>query len=85
MKLAILFAIFTTAVLASPTQQDGSFFFPPPPHQITVIDPVGSTCFWSGTATFCAGACNMGYTEVGRDRCGDGACCITGSKARCCK
>ncbi|KAF8160666.1 hypothetical protein B0H34DRAFT_672813 [Crassisporium funariophilum] len=45
----------------------------------------GSNCFWSGTAPFCAGGCGTGYTEEIKDSCGDGACCITGYKAKCCK
>ncbi|KAI0327667.1 hypothetical protein GY45DRAFT_1327315 [Cubamyces sp. BRFM 1775] len=42
-------------------------------------------CFWSGTAPFCAGSCPVGYTECGRDSCGDGACCWTGYKVYCCR
>jgi len=43
-------------------------------------------CHWEGTAPFCAAnACPRGYREGGRHRCGDGACCITGTKVLCCK
>ncbi|GAA4614812.1 hypothetical protein GCM10023195_64860 [Actinoallomurus liliacearum] len=43
------------------------------------------TCYWDGTAPFCAGACPPGYTERNRNTCGDGACCWTGYKVYCCK
>ena len=39
--------------------------------------------FWSGTAPFCRGKCPRGYTTLRRDKCGDGKCCWTGSKAYC--
>ncbi|KAF2679610.1 hypothetical protein K458DRAFT_283402, partial [Lentithecium fluviatile CBS 122367] len=44
-----------------------------------------ATCFWDGTAPFCAGSCPDGYTECNRGSCGDGACCWTGIKTYCCK
>ncbi|KAK4124684.1 hypothetical protein N657DRAFT_401843 [Parathielavia appendiculata] len=44
-----------------------------------------STCFWSGTSPFCAGSCPEGYHQVQVDGCGDGACCFTGYKTKCCK
>ena len=43
---------------------------------------------WYGTAPFCNGKCPAGWTEVSRDKSGDGNRCWTGSKAyckRCCK
>ncbi len=43
-----------------------------------------ATCHWEGTAPFCAAACPAGYTEQGRDICGDGACCWAGYKLYCC-
>ncbi|KAI3329903.1 hypothetical protein F4824DRAFT_480562 [Ustulina deusta] len=42
------------------------------------------SCFWSGTAPFCAGSCDVGYTDCGTSGCGDGACCVTGYKKYCC-
>ncbi|KAL5584508.1 hypothetical protein ACKRZS_003122 [Fusarium odoratissimum] len=42
------------------------------------------SCYWSGTAPYCAGECGPGEREIGRSKCGDGACCWTGKKAYCC-
>ncbi|KAF8961843.1 hypothetical protein BDZ97DRAFT_1827399 [Flammula alnicola] len=42
------------------------------------------SCYWDGTAPFCAGHCGDPYVERGRDSCGDGACCWTGYKVYCC-
>ncbi|KAF5605935.1 uncharacterized protein FSUBG_6271 [Fusarium subglutinans] len=48
--------------------------------------PVGASgCRWEGTAPYCAGECDAGWTERGRSQCGDGSCCWTGSKALCCE
>jgi hypothetical protein len=38
---------------------------------------------WRGTAPFCDGNCLPGEQEIGRNKCGDGGCCWTGSKALC--
>ncbi|KAH8670409.1 hypothetical protein BGZ60DRAFT_407376 [Tricladium varicosporioides] len=43
------------------------------------------TCYWEGTAPICKGKCKNGFEEVARTKCGDGQCCVTGSKALCCK
>ncbi|XP_066271929.1 uncharacterized protein [Branchiostoma lanceolatum] len=56
--------------------------------------PAGSTsgagatscqsCYWEGTAPFCnPGGCDRGY-HVSTSSCGDGNCCATGSKIKCC-
>ncbi|KAI0895551.1 hypothetical protein F4806DRAFT_497120 [Annulohypoxylon nitens] len=48
-------------------------------------DVASSSCFWSGTAPFCAGFCESGYEDCGTSSCGDGACCWTGYKKYCCR
>ncbi|KAF5544861.1 hypothetical protein FNAPI_9300 [Fusarium napiforme] len=49
-------------------------------------DKVGASgCRWEGTAPYCAGECESGWSERGRSQCGDGNCCWTGSKALCCE
>ncbi|KAH7255357.1 uncharacterized protein BKA55DRAFT_736733 [Fusarium redolens] len=49
-------------------------------------DKIGiASCYWSGTAPYCSGECEPGWTERGRSQCGDGSCCWTGSKALCCE
>ncbi|KAI1013310.1 hypothetical protein LB503_001482 [Fusarium chuoi] len=49
-------------------------------------DKVGvASCRWEGTAPYCAGECEDGWSERGRSQCGDGSCCWTGSKALCCE
>jgi hypothetical protein len=50
---------------------------------LAVLIPVASADTWRGTAPFCAGSCLRGEQEIGRSKCGDGACCATGSKALC--
>ncbi|CAH1252512.1 PRSS12 [Branchiostoma lanceolatum] len=56
--------------------------------------PAGSTsgagatscrsCYWEGTAPFCnPGGCDRGY-HVSSSNCGDGDCCWSGSKIKCC-
>lgn len=47
------------------------------------LPPAASADTWRGTAPFCAGSCLGGEQEIGRSKCGDGACCWTGSKALC--
>ncbi|KAF5578342.1 hypothetical protein FPCIR_11592 [Fusarium pseudocircinatum] len=48
--------------------------------------PVGASgCRWEGTAPYCAGECEPGWSKRGRSQCGDGSCCWTGSKALCCE
>jgi hypothetical protein len=79
MKMHWIILALATAVFANPTQ--------------TVIDgvdcrtPVNQVqgCYWSGTAPFCAGGCYPGWSEAKRDNCGDGECCLTGTKVLCCK
>ncbi|KAI8520941.1 hypothetical protein Bbelb_006950, partial [Branchiostoma belcheri] len=42
------------------------------------------TCYWEGTAPFCnPGGCDSGI-QVASSSCGDGACCWTGHKIKCC-
>ncbi|XP_078659644.1 uncharacterized protein LOC144904557 [Branchiostoma floridae x Branchiostoma belcheri] len=42
------------------------------------------TCYWEGTAPFCnPGGCDSGI-QVASGSCGDGACCWTGHKIKCC-
>ncbi|KAG2124686.1 hypothetical protein DEU56DRAFT_744412 [Suillus clintonianus] len=43
------------------------------------------TCYWSGSAPFCAGGCGFGSKECATSPCGDGACCVTGYKKYCCE
>lgn len=56
---------------------------------VTKLDPLARTqeiCFWSGTAPFCEGACPPGWAaDKEPSDCGDGKCCTTGSKRRCCR
>ena len=42
-------------------------------------------CHWVGTAPFCQGSCEDGYTTQKKDIWGDGRRCWTGLKAYCCK
>ena len=44
-------------------------------------------CGWSGTAPTCITTCSSGETNLpsSLDKCGTGACCITGSKVFCCQ
>ncbi|KAK5625005.1 hypothetical protein RRF57_000721 [Xylaria bambusicola] len=44
-----------------------------------------ASCYWDGTAPFCAGGCPAGYDDCGTSSCGDGACCVTGYKKYCCR
>jgi hypothetical protein len=55
----------------------------PQPHPRVEAEADGS-CYWEGTAPFCDGSCSKGYNECGRSETGDGASCVTGSKAFCC-
>jgi hypothetical protein len=48
------------------------------------VEP-SATCRWDGTAPFCAGSCLPGETELTRSKSGDGALCLTGDKAFCCR
>ncbi|GAU91386.1 hypothetical protein RvY_03649 [Ramazzottius varieornatus] len=45
----------------------------------------GQTCRWVGTAPFCQMGCESGENEMEKSACGDGACCWSGYKLRCCK
>ncbi|KAF9554170.1 hypothetical protein CPC08DRAFT_713106 [Agrocybe pediades] len=54
-------------------------------HEEEQDGPAPPGCYWDGTAPFCAGSCLNGYTEENRGPCGDGACCVTGYKALCCR
>lgn len=51
--------------------------------EVEVVEAVGS-CYWEGTSPFCEGSCGRGYNECARSETGDGASCVTGSKAFCC-
>ena len=42
-------------------------------------------CHWNGNSPFCNGDCDAGQRDSGvRSDCGDGACCLTGTKHQCC-
>uniref|UniRef100_T1JMR0 Granulins domain-containing protein n=1 Tax=Strigamia maritima TaxID=126957 RepID=T1JMR0_STRMM len=41
-------------------------------------------CYWDGTAPFCHAECPSGYVACKADNCGDGKCCLTGTKLCCC-
>ncbi|XP_066287529.1 uncharacterized protein [Branchiostoma lanceolatum] len=43
-----------------------------------------SACRWYGTAPFCGGSCLNFQKAVKWTDCGDGACCWTGQKVKCC-
>ncbi|OWA51233.1 hypothetical protein BV898_15727 [Hypsibius exemplaris] len=43
-----------------------------------------SICRWEGTAPFCSPVCSDGWYRADSSRCGDGACCWTGVKYKCC-
>jgi len=45
--------------------------------------PLAHADTWRGTAPFCAGSCLGHEIYKGSSSCGDGACCITGSKVLC--
>jgi len=49
------------------------------------IHRIFATCqdYWAGTAPFCDGSCDSGHVARQRDGCGDGNCCLTGSKVFC--
>ncbi|KFY20968.1 hypothetical protein V491_03271 [Pseudogymnoascus sp. VKM F-3775] len=43
-------------------------------------------CYWIGSAPICRpGNCPAGYQACQEDFCGDGVCCGTGRKIKCCK
>ncbi|CEJ91351.1 hypothetical protein VHEMI07069 [[Torrubiella] hemipterigena] len=72
MKFAIVFAaVFGTAMSAATGLVNRE------------VDAAMS-CYWDGTAPFCAGGCPDGYHEVERNDHGDGAKCWTGYKVKCC-
>ena len=48
-----------------------------------ILIPFASADTWRGTAPFCDGSCLTGEQQIGRNKCGDGGCCWTGSKALC--
>jgi len=52
---------------------------------ICLLTVDGQECesYWSGTAPFCAGACDVGWTSIQTSGCGDGACCWSGQKHLC--
>lgn len=41
-------------------------------------------CYWSGKAPICKPSCKSGYQACQEDFCGDGVCCATGRKIKCC-
>ncbi|KAF8960361.1 hypothetical protein BDZ97DRAFT_1834305 [Flammula alnicola] len=91
-KLAALL-YFAATLSFVPTQVDGSpctldldlsLMFPEGINVAHNIDFASPTCFWSGTAPFCAGECGAGYVATKKDKCGDGLCCWTGTKVHCC-
>lgn len=50
---------------------------------LVILLPVANADTWRGRAPFCSGRCLEGEQEIGRNKCGNGACCLTGSKALC--
>lgn len=95
--LIVLATVFATITIASPV--DGTTTTPtdesaamkylltnsPVGHQANENGPAPAGCYWDGTAPFCAGSCDSGYTETDRGSCGDSRCCWTGYKVLCCK
>jgi hypothetical protein len=43
-----------------------------------------NACRWEGTAPFCDGKCDSGYTQTKTSKVGDGKKCTTGHKVYCC-
>ncbi|QPG95375.1 hypothetical protein C2857_000323 [Epichloe festucae Fl1] len=78
MRFAPISVVFAVAATAAATN------IPPNGAAVEQVQPAAS-CFWSGTSPFCAGACPEGYQDVETSNCGDGACCWTGYKKKCCK
>jgi len=82
MKFIAAFVVaIATVVIANPTEQVGA--------NTSVADATLKTsdvyCYWDGTAPFCEGDCRRRrYSQVDTDKCGDGKCCWTGMKVKCC-
>ncbi|KAF8905724.1 hypothetical protein CPB84DRAFT_1771049, partial [Gymnopilus junonius] len=74
LQALILRIASTTLVLASPS----------PAEDAKGIIADSEDCHWKGTAPFCEGSCEEGYTTERRDIFGDGHRCITGFKVYCC-
>ena len=50
------------------------------------MNPKDWRCVWRGKAPVCKGNCESDETMVKLDKCGGGGnCCVTGSKAYCCR
>jgi hypothetical protein len=47
------------------------------------LTPNANADTWRGTAPICEGSCLPGEQEIRRNKCGDGSCCLTGSKVLC--
>jgi hypothetical protein len=95
MKLSVISVIITASIAyATPAEEGASLKLvgkilpllgPPGDPVATVITPDGKHCYWESAAPFCAGKCPEGYIEAAYDKCGDGACCWTGTKSFSCK
>jgi len=82
MKFIAIFAVAIASVaFARPAEQGATA----DSVADATLSPAELYCYWDGTSPFCAGGCPQGYYEDRRDTCGDGACCWTGYKVRCCK
>jgi chitinase len=49
-----------------------------------IAQAANSACLWKGTAPFCNGKCDTGYTATKTSKVGDGKKCATGHKVYCC-
>ncbi|KAM3523821.1 hypothetical protein NHJ13051_004869 [Beauveria bassiana] len=86
MRFAILLSFTAMAMAAAVADQSPDPSAEVPDYTPNSDDPiVSAVCYWEGSAPFCRGECKKGWRETKRDRCGDGNCCATGTKARCCK
>ncbi|OQV25465.1 hypothetical protein BV898_00406 [Hypsibius exemplaris] len=60
------------------------------PTGVVAAGPAGpalvewQSCRWIGTSPFCTDSCVAGEQEVEKSTCGEGACCWTGYKLKCC-
>jgi len=82
MKFIVLFvAAIASVAIARPAEQSADTSG----VADATLDSAALYCYWDGTSPFCAGGCPEGYYEERRNSCGDGACCWTGVKVRCCK
>ena len=71
-RIVSLGLVVLLAFSAAPTVADDGPTVPPP------------GCIWRGTAPLCEGECEIGEELFRRGNCGDGRCCVTGTKVLCC-